>query len=180
MDLWIQGTPWATEPVVWGFTEPVFGVTAPTETVPLWWPVGTAWGWVSVRVEIHLGLQRRFDAKDVIGIRWLGVGVCGAFQSHGIALFREFYSRFNDGDKAEQGHSAPSGGIPWSAERPRSVLCLQSELLHVLENGLGRGKSISRALACGTNSMWPTGSTQGHSCAVSQASPLLHTSLSPS
>lgn len=75
-----------------GVTEPVFRVTAPTETVPLEWPVGTAWGWVSVRVEIHLGLQHRFVAQDVMGIHWLDVGVCGkvceAFQLHEIALFR--------------------------------------------------------------------------------------------
>lgn len=52
---------------------------------------------------------------------------------------------------------------------PRSVLCSQSEVLHVLENGLGKGKSISTALVCVTNSLWPPGSTLGHSCAVSQA-----------
>lgn len=48
--------------------------------------------------------------KDVIGILWLDVGLygklCGAFQFLGIALFRQFNSMFNDGDKAEQGHSA--------------------------------------------------------------------------
>lgn len=75
-----------------GVTEPIFHVTAPTETVPLGWPVGIAHAGLCVRVEIHLGLQRRFVAKDVTGIHWLDVGaygkICGAFQSHGIALFR--------------------------------------------------------------------------------------------
>lgn len=87
--------------------------------------------------------------KDVIGILWLDVGlygkVCGAFQSLGIAIFMQFYSTFNDGDKAEQGHSAPSMGIPWSAQ-VSPVFTIR--VLHMLENGLGRGKSISTALVC--------------------------------
>lgn len=65
----------------------------------------------------------------------------------------------------EQEHSAPSIGVPV----PRSVLCSQSEVFHVLENGLGRVKSISTALVCAASSIWPTGSPLGHSCAVSQA-----------
>lgn len=81
---------------------------------------------VSGRVEIHLGLQHRFVPRDVVGIHWQGLEVYGkvwgAFQSYGIAPFRgiffSFYSMFNDRDKAEQGRSAPSAGIPWSAKSP--------------------------------------------------------------
>lgn len=40
---------------------------------------------------------------------------------------------------------------------PRSVPCSQSEVLHVLEDGLGREKSISSALVCVAKSTWPTG-----------------------
>lgn len=173
MDLWIQGTPWATEPLVWGSLSPCFVSQPPLRL----FHCGGLWGWMSGRAEIHLGLQCRFVPKDVIGIRWLDLGlygkVWGAFQSHGIALFRGNFFSFTPClmtvTKQSRGALLLPLGSLGVCQVPRSVLCSQSEVFHVLENGLGKGKSISTALVCVTDSIWPTGSTLGHRCAASQA-----------
>lgn len=68
-----------------GVTEPMFCVTAPAETVPLSWPVGTARGWVSVRLEIHLGLQHRFVQRmwlEYTGWTWGCMGRSVGHFSH--------------------------------------------------------------------------------------------------